>query len=92
MDTASASKTYVSTGGLHHSATLHSATRRLLLNNSRPDGGLVSKGQTSDEIHFFAENLTPEDEITMQSQNVWQQTPSDRAQYHCRMKTSTSLH
>jgi len=44
-----------------------------------------------DEIHFFAEHLTLEDEITMQSQNFWQQTPSDRTQYPKWMKTSTAL-
>jgi len=81
----------VSTGGLHHSATLHSATRYLLLNISRLDSGLILKGQMSEEIHFFTENLTLEDEITMQSQNFWQQTPSDRAQYPSWMKTSTAL-
>jgi len=87
----SASKTWVRTGGLHHSATLHSATRCLLLNISRPDSGLILKGQMSDEIHFFTENLTLEDGITMQSQNFWQQTPSDRAQYPSWTKTSTVL-
>jgi hypothetical protein len=45
----------------------------------------------SDEIHFFVERSTLEDEITMQSQNFWQQTPSDRAQYPRWKKTSTAL-
>jgi len=71
----------VSTGGIHHSAALHSATMCLLLNISRMDNGLNLKAQMSNEIHFFTEHLTLEGEITMQSQNFWQQTPSDRAQY-----------
>jgi hypothetical protein len=91
MDVANASKTQVSSGGLHHSATLHSATRCLLLNTSRLDSGLILKGQMSDEIHFFTEHLTLEDEITTQSQNFWQQTSSDRAQYPRWIKTSTVL-
>jgi hypothetical protein len=45
----------------------------------------------SDEIHFFTERSNLEDEINMQSQNFWQQTPSDRAQYPRQKETSTAL-